>query len=105
LLNSIQDSLPQNNIREFISYAGSYWQEPRPEYILFVGTVLRFQISLLRQVLQYQIQYGFSDYDYMYNINNTDTTEISFLVGRVPAKNTNEIENYLSKVIEYENIS
>ncbi|MFO7526304.1 MAG: C25 family cysteine peptidase, partial [Ignavibacteriaceae bacterium] len=36
-----QDSLPQNNIREFISYAGSYWQEPKPEYILFVGSVTK----------------------------------------------------------------
>lgn len=98
-----QDSLPQNNIREFISYAGSYWQEPRPEYVLFVGTV--------SQVPNFPLRYpsipnplGFSDYDYMYNINNPDTTEISFLIGRVPAKNINEIENYLSKVIEYENI-
>lgn len=98
-----QDSLPQNNIREFISYAGSYWQDPKPEYILFVGTV--------NQVPNFPLRYpsipnpsGFSDYDFMYNINNPDTTEVSFLIGRVPAKNTNEIENYFSKVIEYENI-
>jgi hypothetical protein len=97
------DSLPQNNIREFISYAGSYWQEPGPEYVLFVGTVSQVPNFLLRYP-SIPNPLGFSDYDYMYNINNPDTTEISFLVGRVPAKNINEIENYLSKVIEYENI-
>ena len=98
-----QDSLPQNNIREFISYAGSYWQEPSPEFILFVGTTT--------QVPNYSISVPFppiltehrTDYFFRINLNNPDTTEVSFLVGRVPAKNINEINNYFSKVIEYEN--
>ncbi|MFO7526547.1 MAG: C25 family cysteine peptidase [Ignavibacteriaceae bacterium] len=98
------DSLPQNNIRKFISYAGSYWQEPRPEFILLVGTVTKIPNFLVPTSASAN-PYGLSDYDYMYNINNTDTTEISFLVGRVPAKNLNEIENYFSKVIKYENIT
>ena len=30
---------PQDNIREFISYAGTFWKEPRPKFFLLVGTV------------------------------------------------------------------
>src|SRR4030065_873576 len=30
----------QDNIRDFISYAGTFWSEPRPKFFLIVGTVL-----------------------------------------------------------------
>jgi hypothetical protein len=97
------DSLPQNNIREFISYAGSYWIEPQPLYILVVGTIVKIPNFTLIDIFT-QNPHGMSDYDYMYNINNPDTTEINFLVGRIPAKNTEEIDYYFTKVIEYEKI-
>ena len=28
---------PQDNIRDFISYAGTFWKEPRPKFFLIVG--------------------------------------------------------------------
>ncbi len=98
------DSLPQNNIREFISYAGTYWQDPKPEYVLFVGTSL--QIPSFELVTQFPpTPQEKTDYYYRINYNNPDTTEVSFLVGRIPASDTVEITNYFSKVIGYESIS
>jgi len=98
------DSLPQNNIREFISYAGTYWQDPKPEYVLFVGTSTQVPNYLITGSFPPALPEHRTDYFYRINLNNPYTTELSFFVGRVPAKNTIEINNYFSKVIEYENI-
>ncbi|HRN27460.1 MAG: T9SS type A sorting domain-containing protein [Ignavibacteriaceae bacterium] len=97
------DSLPQNNIREFISYAGTYWQQPYVICIMLVGTVNQvpnFQLLIPPHIVPNP--YHKTDYFYGINKNSIDTTLISYAVGRVPAKNINEVENYFSKVVDYE---
>jgi len=46
--------------------------------------------------------YYFSDFHYNNSIYETDSTLINFYTGRIPVKNTFELENYLTKVIDYE---
>jgi hypothetical protein len=91
---------PQDNIRNFISYAGTFWKEPMPKFFLIVGTVSdvpNFQIPFLPGPI-----YFYSDYYYYQNIYENDTTTTDFYIGRIPGKNETEITNYFSKVISYE---
>jgi hypothetical protein len=88
----------QDNIRDFISYAGTYWTPPFPKFVLLAGNVdmiPNFNITI------YTTSF-YSDYYYSFNSNTNDSTIADFFVGRIPVKNEQELENYFSKVIEYE---
>lgn len=92
---------PQDNIRDFISYAGTFWEEPRPKFFLIAGTVNmvpNFPISFPSQ----PSIYFHSDYYYCQNIYENDSTTTDFYIGRIPSKDDTEINNYFSKVISYE---
>jgi len=93
---------PQDNIRDFISYAGTFWREPRSKFIFIVGNVTavpNFPIQFPPQpVVYYQ-----TDYYYTQNIYENDSTTTDFYIGRIPCKDSTELTNYLSKVIDYEN--
>ena len=91
---------PQDNIRDFISYAGTFWEEPKPKFFLIAGTandIPNFPIQLPGYTVYY-----FSDYYYSQNIYENDSTTTDFYVGRIPSKNVNELQNYFDKAIEYE---
>jgi len=88
----------QDNIRNFISYAGTFWKEPRPKFFPIIGTVSdipNFQIP-------FQFTYLQSDYYYSQNIYENDSTTTDFYIGRIPGRYGTELTNYFSKVIEYE---
>jgi hypothetical protein len=92
---------PQDNIRDFISYAGTFWKNPRPKFFLIIGTVSdvpNFPIPFPSQ----PTIYWHSDYYYCQNIYENDSTTTDFYIGRIPGKSETEIDNYLSKVINYE---
>jgi len=92
---------PQDNIRDFISYAGTFWKEPRTKFFLIVGTVSdvpNFQIPFPSQ----PTVYFHSDYYYGQNIYENDSTITDFLIGRVPCRDETEINNYFFKVMDYE---
>jgi hypothetical protein len=92
---------PQDNIRDFISYAGTFWREPKTKFILIIGNVTavpNFPVLYPPQpVIYFQ-----SDYYYTQNIYENDSTTTDFLIGRIPCKNETELNNYFLKVIEYE---
>jgi hypothetical protein len=89
---------PQDNIRDFISYAGTFWQEPRPKFFLIAGTT--------SDVPNFQITdnggYTLSDYYYAQNIYENDLNTTDFYIGRIPSRNIDELQNYFDKVIDYE---
>ncbi len=90
----------QSNIRDFISYAGTFWKSPRPKFFLIAGTVEdvpNFPILFTFDSLYYS-----SDYYYSQDIYENDSTTTDFYIGRIPCKNENELGNYFSKIIEYE---
>ena len=91
---------PQDNIRDFISYAGTLWKEPKPKFFLITGTVK--DVPNFPIFFEYDSTYYNSDYYYGSSIYDEDTTTTDFYVGRIPVSNSSELENYFSKVIEYE---
>jgi hypothetical protein len=94
-------AVPQDKIRDFISYAGTFWKEPRPKFFLIAGTVEdipNFQIPL---IFQPEVKYQ-SDYYYAQNIYENDSSTTDFYIGRIPVKNEMELDNYFSKVMKYE---
>jgi hypothetical protein len=97
-------SAPEDNIRNFISYAGTFWREPRPVYFLLVGNVQAVP-NFTIQPPHPSLSESYSDYYYRYSIYDIDTTTTDFYLGRIPALNENEVTNYFSKVIEYESIN
>jgi len=89
---------PQDNIRDFISYAGTFWQEPKPKFFLIAGTVSdvpNFPIESINTINQ-------TDYYYSQNIYENDSTTTDFYIGRIPSSNIDELQNYFDKVIDYE---
>jgi len=92
---------PQDNIRNFISYAGTFWKEPKPKFFLIVGTVSGVPNFSIPFPSQPPI-YFHSDYYYSQNIYENDSTTTDFYVGRIPCKTETEINNYFLKVMEYE---
>ncbi len=94
---------PYDNIRDFISYAGTFWKEPRPKFFLMAGTVSDVPNFLILNPFQPDTMYLNSDYYYSQNIYENDSTTTDFYIGRIPSKNINELQNYFDKVMQYEN--
>lgn len=93
---------PQQNIREFISYAGTFWKSPKPKYFLLIGNsnaVPNFKIQSIHPINN---PYQRSDYPYSISLFDPDTISTEFLIGRLPALLSSEVENYFSKLIWYE---
>jgi len=96
-------STPQDNIRDFISYAGTFWMNPQPKFFLIAGSVQFVPNFLIPFNGSPTPVFYNSDYYYTQNIYENDSTTTDFYIGRVPCKNTTELANYFSKVIDYEN--
>ena len=92
---------PQDNIRNFISFAGTFWKEPRPKFFLIVGRVLVVPNFLIPFPSQPTV-YWHSDYYYCQNIYENDSTTTDFYIGRIPCKTESELDNYFLKVMQYE---
>jgi hypothetical protein len=94
---------PQDNIRDFISYAGTFWKEPRPKYFLLVGDLSK--VPAFPDIFDFgpYLDTAYTDFKYSVNNYSNDTTTCYFQIGRVPAKYKFEIQNYTSKVISFEN--
>ena len=91
----------QDNIRDFISFAGTFWKELRPKYFLIVGTVQMVPNFLIPFPSQPTV-YWHSDYYYCQNIYENDSTKTDFYIGRIPCKTESELSNYFLKVMQYE---
>jgi Peptidase family C25/Secretion system C-terminal sorting domain len=92
----------EDNIRNFISYAGTFWSNPKPKFFLIIGNVDAVpNFSIILHLSNKDLIFH-SDYYYKCSIYKTDPAIMDFYVGRIPAINSIEVGNYLSKVIEYE---
>ncbi len=93
----------QHNIREFISYAGTNWLDPKPRYFMFAADVDSIPNFSFESVPGYEpSDTSKSDYFYGINIFDEDTTQLSFSIGRISARTKTELSNYFNKVITYE---
>jgi len=97
------DSTIQDNIRNFISYSGSNWSDPKPKYFLFAADLDSIPNFSFRSVdfLDYD-DTSHSDYYYGVDTADLDTTKLSYSIGRVAARNDLELKNYFNKVLIYE---
>lgn len=98
------DSTIQDNIRNFISYAGTNWSDPKPKYFLFAADIDSIPNFVFRSVaLPEYDDTSYSDYYYGVDTTSSDSKIISYSIGRVAARDYQELENYFNKVINYEN--
>ncbi len=88
----------EDNIRNFISYAGTFWREPKPKFFLLVGNVK----AVPNFGTYIAVDTFYTDYYYGQSIYGNDFDSTDFYVGRIPAIDTIEIKNYFEKVINYE---
>lgn len=92
-----------DNIRDFISFAGNNWQNPKPKYFLFAADLDSIPNFVFRSVeLPDYNDSSYSDFYYGVDIIESDSSKIKYSIGRVPARDTIELNNYFSKVINYE---
>ena len=94
----------KENLREFISFAGTYWKSPRPKYFLLAGDLSKIPNFEYLSLTGYNDTTK-TDYNYAVNLYDPDTTHADFYVGRIAARTTDELNNYFNKVIIYENNS
>ncbi|MFN3693673.1 MAG: C25 family cysteine peptidase [Ignavibacterium sp.] len=95
---------PQENIREFTSYAGTFWTDPKPKFILIVGRINdipNFKIPYFT----HPNYYFNSDFYYTQNKFESDSISMDFFVGRLPCRNNLELISYFNKVINYETLA
>jgi Peptidase family C25/Secretion system C-terminal sorting domain len=96
-------STTQDNIREFIRYAGTNWSVPKPNYFLFAADLDSIPNFSFRSVdFPGYDDTSYSDYYYGVDTSEDDSTQISYAIGRIAARNVQELENYFNKVIQYE---
>ena len=91
----------QGNIRDFISYAGTYWKSPRPRYFLLAGDLSKIPNFKSLTIPGYNDTTK-TDYDYSVNLYDPDKLHTDFYVGRIAARTNTELTNYFNKVINYE---
>jgi len=93
----------QENIRDFIIYAGTFWRNPKPKYFLIAGDLTKIPNFKFASIDGYpETDTARSDYFYTQN-NDSIWFFLNFYVGRVAARNSTELTNYFDKVISYEN--
>jgi hypothetical protein len=100
-------STPPDRIEQFLQFIGTKWKSPQPRYILFAGDITKVPAWRLPAVGDDSVMFGiaYKDQPYMEKFHDSIGTESPYSVGRVAARNTDELNNYFSKVIAYESDS
>ncbi len=103
ILNEFPDTLTvAQSIRDFLSYAYSYWQSPKPRYVLLAGGVDYIPSIRVRSFLAIDPQFleDSVSIDEWYSVNNNEeNTCPDFALGRFPVKSSAELKNIIDKTI------
>ncbi|TAL67237.1 MAG: T9SS type A sorting domain-containing protein [Bacteroidetes bacterium] len=94
----------EESIREFISYALNNWQEPKPQYLLLIGSAMHIPTYKIESELNIPPYNEDSvSIDEYYVTNKTDVDEImDMCIGRFPARTSDELRNMFGKTIQFE---
>ncbi len=105
ITEGFEDSSLSGSIRMFIGYALSYWQDPKPQYLLLAGDVEFIPSIVVESGLHVdQIQEDSVSMDALYSINIYQNDMIpDIAVGRIPVNNLEEINLIMEKIIRFEN--
>ena len=104
IYSEFPDSSEPYSIRDFISYTLTYWNDPKPRYVLLVGNS-----ELLPD---YKVPSRFADtthyedsvaIDEWYSVNSYQSdTKPDIELGRLPVNNEQELNNIIDKTIYFE---
>lgn len=91
-------------IKQFLKFAYSNWTR-KPKYLLLIGDASWDSRKLLKNSKSENFipSYGWPVSDNWYGLLEGDDMEPEILVGRIPAQNITELENYIEKVKTFEN--
>ena len=94
----------QESIRDFISYALNNWHDPKPQYLLLVGSILHLPTYKIESELnQPPLNEDSVSIDEYFVTNKYDGDKITDMcIGRFPARNVEELKNIIDKTIRYE---
>ncbi len=95
-------------IKDFISYAYHNWSEPQLKYVLLLGDgcYLRYTeddtLDLVPAYMRQTFKFGAAASDYWYTLVDGDDEIPDLNIGRIPARETEEVEKIINKIIAYE---
>jgi len=96
-------------IRNFLQYAYYYWADPKPFNVLLVGDGSwdqkdygGFGGNLIPSYYMQTLSYGYSASDYWMTLLDGDDYIPEMTIGRVPAREEEEVDFYFDKVEQYE---
>jgi len=91
-------------IRNFVNYAVDTW-DIIPQHLLLVGKSLDYRNLTNGQSQESFVPtYGFPPSDFLLTTRSTNDNVPQLAVGRIPARDKSQIQNYLDKVIEIESL-
>lgn len=96
-------------IRDFVMYAYNNWQKPAPKYLLLLGDATADPNDYLgygKNNNNFPIHWQTGEYmDYAadsWYVTDNDNINLLLSVGRIPAANAVELENYIQKLLAHE---
>ncbi len=96
-------------IKDFLKHAVSHWQAPKLKYVLLVGdgSYVRYDaqgdtLDLVPTHMRQTLVYGAAASDYWYSLLSGNDEIPELYIGRLPARNVDELDLYINKLIEYE---
>lgn len=99
------DSTKSSSIRNFVSYSLTYWTDPKPSYVLLVGsTRLLPSYKVISQFYNVpELNEDSVSVDEWYAINNYESdTKPDIRLGRFPVDNQQELINVINKTMHFE---
>lgn len=105
IYSEFPDSTKSSSIRDFVSYALTYWSDPKPRYVLLVGSTRL--LPSYRVISQFYNVPGLNEdsvsVDEWYSINHYESdTKPDISLGRFPVDNEKELLNVIKKTIFFE---
>jgi hypothetical protein len=93
-------------IKSMLKYALENWQKPAPGFLTLIGDASwdPRQVIASSTYQDYVPTYGNPVSDHWYGVMGENKTVSDLAIGRIPLKSMEDGQNYLDKLIEYENI-
>jgi hypothetical protein len=93
-------STKPQSIREFISFALQFWQDPKPQYVLLVGDTEYIPSYRMESSIENEDSIAI---DELYTINLYESdTKSDVALGRLPVSNTDQLANIIKKTMLFE---
>jgi len=105
IYSEFPDSTKPNSIRSFVSYSLTYWSDPKPKYLLLVGSTRL--LPSYKVISQFYNVPGLNEdsvsVDEWYSINQHESdTKPDISLGRFPVDNEHELLNVINKTMYFE---